>query len=235
MKLPTYHLTWCDKIKAMFSQKHAAFYVNVEEIVSMRNRNASFRVIASGLGLSQLDVKNIYYRSLGLKYKTEFSVQIPSEMSMLDSRVAKKLIKVGLNSKDKIIKFAGSSDDGWIESISRIDGIGFKSAMDVCKWFLIDCNVKHFKEKYHDDEVRFLKEVNEVNENRKIKDDNKAKQDIEKQTEAKQTEIKQTEIRKNDKTIIVPFDGNPENPKYIEAVNKQKEIAKEIIKKELTI
>ncbi len=42
---------------------------------------------------SELDVKKIYYRSLGLKYNTEFAVLIPPEMSMLDSRVAKKLIE----------------------------------------------------------------------------------------------------------------------------------------------
>ena len=224
MKLPVYHLTWCDKIKAMFSQKHAAFYVNVEEIVSMRNRNASFRVIANGLGLSQLEVKNIYYRSLGLKYKTEFSVQIPSEMSMLDSRVAKKLIKVGLNSKDKIVEFAGSSDEGWIESISRIDGIGFKSAVDVCKWFLPNINIKNFNKKCDDDKMRFLEEVRDVKNVGSVRDPENV--DIKKN--------KQTEIKKNIETVVVPFDGNPDNPEYIEAIKRQKEIAKEIIQKEIT-
>jgi len=208
MKLPTYHLTWCDKIKAMFFKKHAVFYVNVENIVEMRNKNASFRVIASGLGLSQLDVKNIYYRSLGLKYKTEFNIQIPSEMSMLDSRVAKKLIKVGLNSKDKVIEFADSSDEGWIESISRIDGIGFKSAIDVCKWFLPSVNIKNFNKKCDDDKMRFLEEVRGIENVGSIRD---------------------TE------DIDVPFDGDLDNPKYIEAIKRQKEIAKEIIKKEITL
>ena len=167
MNLDLYDATLCDKILALFSKPRRVYLENVNDVVMMKRRDKSFREISDVLGLPLLDIKNIYYKSLGLTYRTEIVILMPKEMSTLDSRLANILIRVGIDSKLKAMDFAVKSDDGWIDQLCKINGLGEKTSIDICKWFLLDLNRKFIsnnkKCKFFDKEHRFLKDIINAN------------------------------------------------------------------------